>query len=113
MIKYRIHKLIDPKSIDLDLEGKIIATPHSSAHTQMITYSGNGMTQYMVIPKKTKPLAVRTFNDHFGRDKVYRLHYFKWEPRTPKNELSVEHALQNTMTLEKLREMKLKVFGTR
>lgn len=100
--KYRLKKLIDPKSIDLKVEGKLIATPHAPRHTHMVTFNG----AYQIIPKNAKPLAVRTFNDMFGRDKKYRLYYYLWEPRTPKEEVSVTNALASSMTQDRLQEMR-------
>lgn len=85
--KYRIEKIID--GLVIGHRGDVIAVPFSSDHTRMVTHP----TGYMIIKKKQKPLAVRTFPDKFGRDKIYRLYYFPWKPTVPKQHLSVFEAL--------------------
>lgn len=108
MKKYRIQRLVAGADIDSKYKGlTLIATPNGADHTQMVTFGH----EYMMIPKKTKPLFIRTFNDKFGRNKQYHLFYHEWKPKVPKavREVSALGAfLQPNMTIEKLRSMRPK-----
>lgn len=107
-IKYRAKSLVSGADVDSAYKGMtLVATPHGAEHTQMITFGH----EYMILPKKTKPLCVRTFNDKFGRDKQYHLFYHKWEPKVPKavREVSVIDAIQHSgMTADKWRSLRPK-----
>ncbi len=108
MIKYRAKSLVSGADVDTAYKGMtLIATPNGAEHSQMITFGH----EYMILPKKTKPLCVRTFNDKFGRDKQYHLFYHKWVPKVPKavREVSVVEAIAHSgITLEQLRAMRPK-----
>lgn len=108
MNKYRAKSLIAGDKVDPKFKGMtLVATPNGTDHTQMVTFAH----EYMVIPKRSRPLCVRTFEDKYGRNKKYHLFYFKWVPVTPKavREVSVMEAIQNSgMTLDRLRSMRPK-----
>lgn len=108
MTKYRAKSLVAGADVDSKYKGMtLIATPHGTDHTQMVTFAN----EYMMIPKKTKPLCIRTFNDKFGREKQYHLFYHLWKPTTPKavREVSIQEAIvKSGITLEELRAMRPK-----
>lgn len=108
MNKYRAKSLIAGADVDPKFKGMtLVATRYGSDHTQMITFGH----EYIILPKKSKPLCVRTFEDKFGRDQQYHLYYYEWKPTVPKavREVSAFDAIVSSgMTLDKLRELRPK-----
>ena len=75
--------------------------------TGEITYTG----KYMVIPKGRKPLLIEKHDGRHGLPD-HNLWYFRWFPYEKREEVSVNNTLQSIMTLDRLREMRSKIFKT-
>ena len=73
--------------------------------TGEITYTG----QYMVVAKGQKPLKIEKQNGRHGLPD-HKLWYYRWIPYVKKEEVSVNDALQTTITPERLEMARKAIF---
>ena len=86
MKSYLLKKLIagykvNPRHSGLDL----VALPYKYTNQKILVKHSD---KKMIIDQNTPLLGSKTFEDKFGRDKIYTLYYYQWEPS--KNQIKLE-----------------------
>ena len=72
---------VNPRHSGLDL----VALPYKYTNGKILVKHSD---KTMIIDKDTPLLGEKTFPDKFGRDKVYTLYYYQWEPT--KNQIKLK-----------------------
>ena len=86
MKPYLLKKLIQGYKINPRHAGfSLVALPYKYTNEKILVKYGN---KTMIIDKDTPLLGEQTFPDKFGRDKVYTLYYYQWEPT--KNQIKLK-----------------------
>ena len=86
MKSYLLKKLIagykvNPRHSGLDL----VALPYKYTNEKILVRHSD---KKMIIDQDTPLLGEQTFPDKFGRDKIYTLYYYQWQPS--KNQIKLE-----------------------
>ena len=86
MKSYLLKKLIagykvNPRHSGLDL----VALPYKYTNEKILVRHSD---KKMIIDQDNLLLGKKTFEDKFGRDKIYTLYYYQWQPS--KNQIKLE-----------------------
>ena len=86
MKSYLLKKLIagykvNPRHSGLDL----VALPYKYTNEKILVRHSD---KKMIIDQDTPLLGEQTFPDKFGRDKIYTLYYYQWQPS--KNQIKLD-----------------------